>query len=142
MVHRQPRRGDAAVPGTPAFNEAPTVRFVRDRSMIEEVYEPRVEPFVAPPWRLRDWTWAVVAGLGGVFTALVVFVLLSTTQLAADNARFAPAALAVASRVPRTGAPDAEAPRKARRAEQQDAQKADADLERAERRVRRAARAR
>ncbi len=141
MAQRQRRRGDSAVPGTPAFTEAPTVRFVRDRSMIEDVYEPRAELFVAPPWRLRDWTWAVVAGLGGVFTALVVFVLLSTTQLAADNARFAPAAMAVASRVPRTGAPDAEAPHQARRTEQHDQAK-EATPERAERRGRRAARAR
>jgi hypothetical protein len=38
----------------------------------------RRAPFVAPPWRFADWSFAVLAGFAGLLTALAVFVLIGT----------------------------------------------------------------
>jgi hypothetical protein len=47
-------------------------------SLQETGHPPRVEVFVAPPWRFADWSFAVLAALGGIATAFAVFMLAST----------------------------------------------------------------
>jgi hypothetical protein len=74
------------------FGEAPTVRFVREAAEISEAYDRTLELDPLPRWSLADWSLALCAAFGGLVTGFVLFVLLSTTQLAADNGRWAPAA--------------------------------------------------
>jgi hypothetical protein len=79
------------------FTEAPTVRFVREGRVIEGAYDRTTEVYQLPGWSLTDWSLAIVAALGGLVTGFAAFVLLSTTQLAPDNAQFTHVATAVAA---------------------------------------------
>jgi hypothetical protein len=96
------------------FGEAPTLPFLREPLAKEQLYPRHADVFVAPPWRWSDWSWAILAAVGGVMSAITLLVLLSTTQLATDNGQFAPATsvMAVATRAatPRPAPVEAPAP--------------------------------
>jgi hypothetical protein len=85
--------------------------------------EPTHRAFVAPPWRFADWSFAVLAGIAGLFTALAVFVLIGTrgaprealptvVHVSPLRSEFAPggAAKAKAEHLPPCATPEPDAP--------------------------------